>query len=170
LAAAVLPVLAQEKQEAPVSTYKVEFRLRDGSETAAKNGRTYVIWINSQKRSYIRVGERVPVAMDPVQPGTSGAGPTPIANRQISYMDLGVNIDASVTEHGSKVTLDANIDVSLLVSHHEGVQVLPQPSVSQIRINVTTAVPLGKPSLVASINDPVTQRKFEVEALVTKLE
>jgi hypothetical protein len=28
----------------------------------------------------------------------------------------------------------------------------------------------GKPSLVASIDDPVSERKFEVEAVVTKIE
>ena len=39
LATTALPAMAQEKRDTVTATYKVEYRIRDGSDAAAKNGR-----------------------------------------------------------------------------------------------------------------------------------
>lgn len=163
------PAGAQEKKE-PGSVYKVEFRIRDGSDAAAKNGRRYTMLIDTNGRGSFRVGQRVPVATGSFQPGTGGVGVNPLVNTQFNYVDVGVTIETSIKEQDGKVALNSSLDVSTLVEHkpQAGSAILPNPTVAQIRIAVNALVPPGKPTLVASIDDPVTQHRFDVEALVTK--
>lgn len=176
LATAVLPVRAQEKKDAALTaTYKVEFRIRDGSDAAARDGRRYTMLIDTTGQGTFHVGDRVPVVTGSFQPG--GAGVSPLVNTQFSYFDTGVNIDTKLIEQQQgKVTISATIDVSTIVTHKPDTSgavqspVLLQPTVSQIRIGVNATVSPGKASQVASIDDPVSQRKFDVEAVVTKVQ
>jgi hypothetical protein len=167
LAAAILPARAQEKTNAPIAVYKVEYRIRDGSDAASKNGRRYTLLLDTSGRGTFKVGERVPVATGSFQPG---AGVNPLVNTQFNYLDVGVNIDTNVKEQDGKVGLFTSMDISTLVEHKQqaGSTVLSNPTVAQIRIVVSTQVAPGKPTLVASIDDPVTQHHFDVEAVVTK--
>jgi general secretion pathway protein D len=168
LLAPILPAYAQGS----LGVYKVEFRIRDGSDTAAaKTGRRYTILIDSSGHGSFRVGDRVPVATGSFQPGTGGVGVNPLVNTQFSYLDIGVNIEAKIAEHDSKVELASTLDFSTISEHKSqpGSPVIPAPSVAQMKVVINALVPAGKPTLVASIDDPVTQRKVEIEALITKL-
>jgi hypothetical protein len=169
----LLPLIAQERIVPVVTTvYRVEYRIRDGSDAASKTGRRYTMLIENHNKGTFKVGDRVPVATGSFQPGVGGVGANPMVNTQFTYIDVGVNIDAHVAEENGKITLNSNLDISTLVEHKPAQpgQVLPNPTVSQIKIAEISTVPLGKPTLVASIDDPVTQRKFDVEVVITKVE
>lgn len=172
LATAVLPALSQEKKDAALSaTYKVEWRIKDGSDAAAKNGRRYTMLIDTTGSGSFHVGDRVPVPTGPVNPN---GGATTFANTQFSYYDVGINIDTRLREQPQgKVEINSTLELSALVRNKadgSAAAVTMQPTVSQIKIVVNTTLTPGKPSLVASIDDPVSERKFEVEAVVTKIE
>jgi hypothetical protein len=155
LAAAALPAPAQEKKDGILSaTYKVEFRIRDGSDAAAKDGRRYTMLIDTTGQGTFRVGDRVPVVTGSFQQGVGGSGVSPLVNTQFSYFDTGVNIVTHKPDTSGAVPGPASL----------------QPTVSQIKIGVNATVSPGKASHVASIDDPVSQRKFDVEAVVTKVE
>ena len=162
--------VAQDKKD-PAAVYKVEFRIRDGSD-AAKNPRRYAMLIDTAGRGVFKIGERVPVATGSFQSGTGSVAVNPLVNTQFTYLDVGVSIEASVREEGNKVLLNSTLDISTVVEHKQqtGSMVLPNPTVAQIRIGVNALVPLGKPTMVASVDDPVTQHRFEVEAVVTKVD
>jgi len=170
LATTALPAMAQEKRDTVTATYKVEYRIRDGSDAAAKNGRRYTMWIDNQGKGTFHVGQRVPVATGSFQPGTGANGTSPLVNTQFNYQDVGVSIDTTIVEQDGKVNLNSTIDVSIVVPTKPEGNWTPPPTIGQIRIAVKALVALNKPALVASIDDPVTQRKFDVEALVTKVE
>jgi hypothetical protein len=46
----------------------------------------------------------------------------------------------------------------------------PNPIIGQTKLNLDTAVDLGKPTIVAAIDDPLNARKLQVEAIVTKVQ
>jgi len=170
----LVPLLAAVAQDKPVSNtvYRVEYRIRDGSDAAAKAPRRYTMLIESHNKGTFKLGERVPVASGSFQPGVGGVGVNPLVNTQFSYIDVGVNIDAFVSEENGRVTLNSNLDISTLVEHKapQPSQILPNPTVSQIKIAQLSTVTPGKPTLVASVDDPVTQRKFDVEVTITKVD
>jgi len=167
LMAAALPVRAQEKKDSPdPAIYRVEFKIRDGSDAAAKTGRRYTMLVDTSGKGVFKVGDKIPYATGSFQPGVGASVAT-----QYSFLDTGVNIDCRLRELSGKITLTADIDISTIVHYDKTAAVNPPtPSVAQIRIaGVSSLVEPGKPAMVASIDDPVTMRKFDVEATVTKV-
>jgi hypothetical protein len=161
-AAMTLPasMLAQDTHDAGL--YKVEFTLHDSTDTAAKSGRKYTLLVNGRIKSVLKVGNRVPAATG----GSSGIGQT---NMQFTYLDVGVNIDCTVDERNGKYLMHADLDMSTAIPAEKTGGPVPNPTISQVKINLDTTLTPGKPTVVASFDDPATSRKFDVDVTMTKM-
>jgi hypothetical protein len=158
LLVAVLAPLAAIAQPGRSSTvYRVDFNIKDTGDAGAKAGRKYSLLINDRQKSVFRVGSRVPTI--------TGGGSTTSA--QYTYIDVGVNIDCTVAEQNGLVGMHADLDLSGAVGSDHNMS--SNPTISQIRLAIDTTLTPGKPTVVASFDDPVTSRRFEVEATVTRL-
>lgn len=155
-----LAVHAQNVQENP--TYKVDFTIRDTGDAGGKTGRKYSLLVNRNVKSTFKVGNRVPVATG----GTSGGT---LVNTQFTYIDVGMNIECVVAEAGSRFAIHGDLDISTAVMPDKNVTAVQNPTISQIRLNMDTTVPPGKPTIVASFDDPVTARKFDIDVAITKM-
>jgi hypothetical protein len=154
LAAILAPLAAA--QTARSAVYKVDFTIRDSGDAGAKTGRKYSIMVNDRQKGTFKVGNRIPMATG------GGAG-----NTQFTYVDVGVNLECFVAEQEGRIALRSDLDLSTAVMPEKSP--MPNPTISQIRLNIETTLTPGKPSVVASFDDPVTSRKFEVEATVTRM-
>jgi hypothetical protein len=160
-----MPIGAQEKGGGTDSgVYRVEFNIHDGSDAAAKTGRRYIIMIEANDKGNFRVGQKVPYATGSFQPGVAGV--TPLT--QFNYAEIGVNIDCRINEINGRVRVKAALDLSTVVQQDKSTAP-PMPIIGQLRVEVNALVNPGKPTMVASVDDPVTSRKFDVEATVTKV-
>ena len=160
MAAALLcPGLAVHAQDN--STYKADFTIRDTGDAGGKTGRKYSLLVNPGHTTTFKVGNRVPVTTA----GTGGVG----GNVQFTYIDVGMNIECTVGENNSRLTLRGDVDISTAVMPEKGVNAAPAPTISQIRLSLDTTVAPGKPTTVASFDDPVTSRKFDVDVTITKM-
>jgi hypothetical protein len=157
-AALLCPVLAVHAQDS--STYKVDFTIRDTGDAGGKTGRKYSLLVNPGHKTTFKVGNRVPVTTA----GTGGVG----GNVQFTYIDVGMNIECTVGENNSRLMLRGDVDISTAVMPEKGVNAAPAPTISQIRLSLDTTVAPGKPTTVASFDDPVTSRKFDVDVTITK--
>jgi hypothetical protein len=159
----LLPVgamYAQDVRELPV--YKAEFTLHDSTDAAAKNGRKYTLLVNGTRRATMHVGNRVAYP-------TGGSGGIGQGNTQYQYYEVGVNIDCTVEERGGKFMMHADLDLSTVVPPDKSVAGSLAPTVSQIKVNMDTTIAPGKPTVVASFDDPTTARKFDVDVTLTKM-
>lgn len=145
------PLCAQQRD-----VFKVDFTIRDSGDAGGKTGRKYSLLVYGQEKGTFRVGNRVPVAT-----GTNGQ------NTQYTYIDVGVNMDVHLQEILGKISMRADLDLSTAITNEK----MPgaNPTISQIKLGVLTSLPLGKPTIVASFDDPVTARKFDIEASVNKI-
>jgi hypothetical protein len=142
------------------SVYKVDFNIRDSGDAGAKSGRKYSMVLNSGIKGVFKVGNRVPTAT-----GASGGA---LVNTQFTYIDVGMNVEAVVAEQGAKIAMHASLDISTAVPAAKD-SAVQNPTISQIRVDMDTSVLPGKPSVVASFDDPVTGRKFDVEVTIIKM-
>jgi hypothetical protein len=156
LVAAILAPLAAAQAGHNGALYKADFTIRDTGDAGAKAGRKYSMVLIERIKGVFKVGNRIPMAT-----GT-GSG-----NTQFTYVDVGVNIDCVMEEREGKVAMHADLDLSTAVTQEKNPT--GNPTISQIRVNIDTTLVPGKPMVVASFDDPVTSRKFEVETMVTKL-
>jgi len=163
MAAALLcPALAVHAQDSREGlTYKVDFTIRDTGDAGGKTGRKYSLLVNRSQKTTFKVGNRVPV----VSAGTGGVG----GNVQFTYIDVGMNIECVVNEFGSKFALHGDLDISTAVIPDKSPSAVQNPTISQIRLNMDTTVAAGKPTVVASFDDPVTARKFDIDVSVAKM-
>src|SRR5690242_20212571 len=149
LLAPLVPAFAQEK--APETVYKVEFRIRDGSDAASKTGRRYTMLIENHNKGTFRVGDRVPVATGSFQPGIGGVGINPLVNTQFQYLDVGVNIDITPKVHaGGEVTLKLSLDVSAVTST-TNIGGITQPVIGQRKIEHEIRLKEGEVNLMGGI-------------------
>ena len=154
-----LAVYAQDTRD--ISSYKVDFTIRDTGDAGGKAGRKYSLLVNRGVKTVFKVGNRVPVATG----GTSGGT---LVNTQFTYIDVGLNIECTVNEIGPKFDVHADLDISTAVMPDKN-SAVQNPTISQIKLNVDTTLAPGKPTVVASFDDPVTSRKFDVEVAITKM-
>ncbi len=97
------------------------------------------------------------------QPGT-----TPLVNTQYTYLDVGVNIECVVSEMNGKIAMHGSLDLSG-VAPAEGGRGTPQnPTLVQTKLELETLLELGRPTVIASIDDAATARQIEVEATVVR--
>lgn len=136
----------------PGQAYRVDFAISELADGKKINTRHYSMLLNSGPWSQIKIGTRIPV--------TSGVG-------TYQYLDVGTNIDCEVGEEGDDISLDVRTDFSNLSSPED--QRNPQPVIRQIKINARTLVVPGKPVVLGSVDDPSSNRQFQLEAVATKL-
>jgi hypothetical protein len=158
---AALPAAAQETKEIVNSSgYKVVYTIRDG-----KTERNFTLLADASGRATFRAGNRVPVASMSVQPGGTAA-------TQYNYMETGIDIECRLRDVAGKITLNSDLGISTIVEHPKPAgNPPPNPTVSSVRVSGLSAVVVpGKPAVIASIDDPVTNRRLDIVAAVTRPE
>lgn len=160
--AVLLPLHAQDRASSPV--LRIEVNLHEGNDPAAKTGRRYTLQVEDSHRGTFHAGARIPVAT-----GSSQAGSQNLVNTQWTYVDAGVNIDCTAHESAGKVTFHGNLDLSSMVKSDPSVGNAPGPTITQTKVELDTTLDLGKPTVIASIDDPATSHRLQVEVTVTRV-
>ena len=76
----------------------------------------------------------MPYATNQFQPGVGGSL-NPAVNTQVTYLDVGVNIDCRVRELNGRISLTADLDISTITPPAGGPGIIPNPTVASIQMN-----------------------------------
>lgn len=141
--------------------YRLDFVAKELDGGKVTNSRTYSLLItnqNTSKGGSIRVGSRLPVQVSAI-----GAN--------IQYYDLGVNIDCRpVREIGSHLALDVSAEISSVAVATDPslatVSSLP-PVVRHNKWSSSALIPVGKPTVIFSSDDPSSKRTMQMEVTAT---
>ena len=159
----MIPNLARAQQEKPkdeatsvqrpLAAYKIEISVREMEVGKAVNSRKYMMVVADDQRGKIRVGNRVPYQ--------ASAG-------MYQYQDVGMNIDCHPKQRDDSLVLYTSVEFSSLAGEPQ-----PAPSLNPVfradRTEVESVVTLGKPTVVATMDDVVSDRHIEIEVTVTKV-
>lgn len=137
----------------PIHPYRAEFLITELQDGKKINSRRYAMLLNAGNMwNQMKIGTRVPAGPD--APG--------------QFLDVGTNINCRVIESGADIELDVHSEFSNFFSapnqDHSG-----KPIIQQISINGNTLVTNGKPIVAGVVDDPNSDRQFQLEATVTKL-
>jgi len=158
--------LAQEAAKPPsakgISIYQVDFALHESDDGKRLNTRRYMLLIEQGEA----VGPR---------PKEFGFGrirantkvPLSYGDKQVTYMDVGLKIDCDLREAGDHVLLILALEISNFADPQQAGS--DRPLIREIRTEVSTAVELRKPTVVAVVDDAATKRRYELEVTVTKV-
>jgi hypothetical protein len=165
LCAVAFPAGAQD-QKPGLPFYQVRFAIHDNSDPTVSGVRNYTMIVASNRKGVFSAGDRVPITTAS-ETGSAGNGPS----TQFTYIDVGVNIECLISEAGGKLELQGVINMTAL-ERRDGRPSGggPNPTIGQTKLDLDTAVDIGKPTIVAAIDDPLNSRKIQVEATVTKVQ
>jgi hypothetical protein len=150
---------AATEKEAPV-TYKLDFLLTEIEGGKKINSRNYTLLVQEdprRSRGHLRVGSRVPIVTN----NRDEKAPS------VQYMDVGVNIDCQLYGTDDNLTFNGAIEVSSISVPPQG-SPIPNPVVRQMRTDLTSWVPVGKPFALTSVDELDTPRKMEVQVTVAR--
>ena len=139
-----------ERPEKPVHAYRVDFSVNELENGKKINTRHYSMNLNSGEWNQIKIGTRVPV-------------PT----SQTEALDVGTSINCRLNESGEDLALQVHSDFSNFSSPDE--QHSTRPIIRQISISGSTVATSGKPVVIGAVDDPNSNRQFQLEATVTRL-
>ena len=150
---------AQERKDAlEPAFYKVEINIADPADASAKSVRHYTLITDSGGKATLRANSRIPYSI--------------IVNSspQFQYTEVSVNLDCRLRESGGKVILmlDAQLSNPLSPVTSEPTNP-PGPTIVTASVSVSAILVPGKSAQIAAINDPASQRKLSLDAVVTKL-
>jgi hypothetical protein len=140
-------------EQKPVSAYRIELSVREIENGKRLNSRNYMMLVEEDKNGRIRVGNRVPYQ--------SG-------EKQYQYVDVGMNIDCRPREKEGGVAVYMGVEISSVAPEERAAPTF-NPVFRTQRIEVAPIVTLGKPTLVATMDDVVTNRRYEIEVTATKV-
>jgi hypothetical protein len=136
--------------------FRLDFNLKEMEGSKLISTRAYQMMVRTDETalSSIRSGARVPV---------------PNGDKATTYIDVGVNIDVRRVNH---VKDDLSVDVISEVSGAaEPVSsTTPQsgpPVIRQTRWNSIVSIPLRKPTVIFSSDDPTSKRQLQLEVTAT---
>jgi hypothetical protein len=161
LAAPCFPQSAENKPEEPAKYFRLDFTVKELEGGKVLTSRSYSTSLSNQKGDSvsIRTGDKVPV--------TTG-------KEQVSYQDVGVNIDCnSLKLVDNQLALHINANISSVVSDVQfkapGENSLGNPVIRNTMWQTTALVPLRKAVTIFSSDGATTKRQTQLELTATPI-
>ncbi len=136
----------------PKKTYRITFAITESDAGKKAGVQHYSMILTGDNKGYVKLGNRVPIVTGSVDKDNS----SPMT--QIQYLDVGINIEASV----SGVAMRTKVEQSSLADEKSNVGI-QDPLVKQITLEGTSTFTPGKTVALGSIDIPGTTRHQEIE-------
>jgi type II secretory pathway component GspD/PulD (secretin) len=149
----------------PRKAYRLTYTITelDAGKTVGTEHLSMIV-VNGQHTS-VKEGDKVPVATGSYSDGN--ATPNGVQT-QFTYLDVGMNFDATLNEVEGGAVLKSKVEQSSLgqPSTIAGVQ---EPVVRQTVLEGISILTLGKPVLLGSIDVPTTTHRFDIAVVLEQI-
>lgn len=138
----------------PRKTYRLTDTLGDGDSAHAAH---LVVVVAQGNKTTLKQGSRIPIVT-----GTYGKGSD--ENTQVQYQDVGMNLDASLEGNSDRLQLRTKIEETGVAEEKSNVGI-QDPLLHQAVLECESAVVMGKPVVLGSIEMPGSGKRMEVSVL-----
>jgi hypothetical protein len=150
---------ANAKQKPPeqrlLESYHLDLAVNEFEDGKKINSRQYAMNLSTNDSNEIKIGTRIPVETK---------------ESEFQYLDIGTNVWAQLREERSQTMLVVRAEVSSFAIPEHGLDKPDlRPAVRQLKVSGSTLLPLTKPMVMDSVDDPNSKRSFQLEVTLTKL-
>lgn len=110
------------------------------------------------QRTVMKQGSKVPIVTGSTTEGNS-------TQSQVTYLDVGLNFDATLDESVNGVRLKTKVEQMSLAEERSGVG-LQDPVIRQTTVEGTSILTEGKPLILGSIDIPGTTRHLDIDVVM----
>jgi type II secretory pathway component GspD/PulD (secretin) len=114
------------------------------------------------QRTTMKEGDKVPVATGSFSTDNAAS------QTQFTYLDVGMNFDATVTSMASGLSLKTKVEQSS-IGPTNTIAGVAEPVVRQSVLETVTIAPLGKPLMLGSIDIPNSTRRLDIDVLIEQI-
>jgi type II secretory pathway component GspD/PulD (secretin) len=142
----------------PHKVYRLTFTLAESDSGKRVGIQHFSIVLVADQRTVLKQGDKIPVAT-----GTYGKGNDPLQT-QFQYLDIGISVDATLTDSPDGLQLKSKIEQSSLgqPSTIAGVQ---EPVIRQTVLEGTSAIKLNKPLALGGLDIESSTRHMDIEVV-----
>ncbi|MFZ3341504.1 MAG: hypothetical protein WA609_15475 [Terriglobales bacterium] len=146
----------------PLNVYRLDFALSEFVDGKKVNTRSYTVTAREDEMNKLRSGTRYPIATTTVEKNET----------QYQYLDVGVSIDCRVVERGAYLELNAVVDSSVIEGADAHAATYPSigPVIGQMKSDIRSLIRPGTPTMVTSMEDPASKRRFQLDVTATKMD
>jgi hypothetical protein len=144
--------------QAGSKTYRLTYTLTETDGGKRVGTQHFAMIVVSGRKTVLKQGNRVPLVTGSVS--TSGGAQT-----QVQYLDIGLNIDASIEESADGVKLNTQVEQSSIAEEKSGLGT-QDPIVRQAKLEGTSILAAGKPLILGSMDIPGTARRLDIEVVM----
>ena len=146
----------------PKRTYRLTYTLIDLDGTKRLGDQHYTMVLVPSQRAGLKQGNKVPIitGTDPKNPNNPQA--------QVTYLDVGMNLDATLDDAPNALRLKARIEQSSVLEDRAGTAA-QDPVIRQSVFEGSAILTPGKPLIIGSLDIAGTTRRIEIQATVEPL-
>ena len=146
----------------PRKTYRLTYTVATVEDDKNIGTQHYTFVAIDGQRASMKEGDKVPVATGSFSTDNNSS------QTQFTYLDVGMNFDATVTSLADGVSLQSKVEQSS-IGPTNTIAGVAEPVVRQSVVQVSSVVPLGKPLMLGSIDIPNSTRHLDIDVMVEPL-
>jgi type II secretory pathway component GspD/PulD (secretin) len=139
----------------PKKVYRLIYTIKETDGGKEVGTRRYSLIATSGARAEFKQGNRVPVTTGSYDKDTS------TAKSEVTYIDVGLSIDAHLEKYSDGVRLETKIGQSAVAEERSGLG-LQDPLIRSTELDTTSTLELGKPLALGSIDVPGSAHSEEI--------
>jgi type II secretory pathway component GspD/PulD (secretin) len=148
-------------------TYRLTYAITEMENGKPTGTQHYALVVAAGSKTTLKQGSKVPFV--------TGGGPndgTPAQNSQsqsqVQYIDIGLNIDASVDGYADGLRLRTKVEQSSVAPERSGIGT-QDPLIRQATLEGTSTLVEGKPVVIGSLEIPGSARRQEIEVVAQSI-
>src|ERR1700733_5681261 len=139
----------RQKEPKPLEAYHLDFAINEFEDGKKINSRQYALNLNTNDSNEIKIGTRIPVETK---------------DSEFQYLDVGTSIWAQLRQQRDQTLLVVRAEVSSFAIPEHGLDKAdPHPALRQLKVSGSALLPLAKPMVIDSVDDPNSRRQFQLE-------
>lgn len=146
----------------PKKSYRLSYTITEKDGDKRIGTQHFSMVVITGQRTVLKQGSKVPIATGSYDGGKSQT------QTQFTYLDVGMNFDATLDEFVNGVRLRSKVEQSSVVEDKliAGVQ---EPIIRQTMLEGTSFLTLGKPLMLGSLDIPGSTRHQDVEVVMEQV-
>jgi type II secretory pathway component GspD/PulD (secretin) len=154
----------------PKKNYRLTYTVTEVDGGKRVGTQHFAMIVISGQNAKLKQGSKVPLATGTYSAtGTTGEHASPAGvQTQFTYLDIGMNFDATLQDMGSQALLKFSVEQSS-VAGQSTIAGVTEPVIRQTSLTGEATLSPGKPSLLGSVDIPGSTRQLDVEVLMEPL-
>jgi type II secretory pathway component GspD/PulD (secretin) len=144
----------------PRKAYRLVYTVTESDGEKRVGTQHYSMIVAAGQRTVMKQGTKVPIAT-----GSSRASASSEALTQFTYLDIGMNFDATLDEFANGVRLRTKVEQLGVAEQMSGVGA-QDPVIRQSSLEGTSFLSVGKPLVLGSMDIPGSTRHLDVEVVM----